>query len=180
MLFLKRIRGFSLVEILVVLMLAALLYEGILYSFNPILRKMSDENILETLLAALQFARQEAMMRHVGVALDVERGGAISVFIDPGEAEETQVLQVFQLSSVPKEGHLQWRAFPQHIPHLIFLPSGTTKEQNGTFWYCAENKALPAWAVMISKTGRWRVIYPDEKGRIMDERGKLLACSVAD
>jgi type IV fimbrial biogenesis protein FimT len=184
--FLKRTRGFSLLEIVFVLTLSTLLLCLGLPSFKHFFEQTGDKALLETLIQALQLARREALLARVTVTVcqsnnqNTCSGQWQEGFIVWRDLELTGVpdnLQIVQAFHLPKtRGRLQWRAFPWQRSYLQFLPSGATKQENGSFWYCPSGKSLPVWALQVAQSGTWRVRYPNDKGRIDDARGRLLEC----
>ena len=75
----------------------------------------------------------------------------------------------------PAEGSLYWRSSLAR-DFLEFLPEGTTPNENGTFWYCAREAKNPAWAIVVSQSGRARQVLPNSSGEIHDAAGRPLSC----
>lgn len=179
--------AFSLFELLITLSIMSILLL-IAFPLSKIFFDHSREQVLQSqLLHAIQVARDEARVRGVAVVLckskDQRRcsgdwiNGQI-VFMDKNQDgivhDPSQILMVFQLGS--QQGILHWRSFPVFRDYLLFLPSGFPRNDNGTFWYCPASAHLPAWAIVIAKSGRVRIVLPDQHGVIKDDQGKMLSC----
>ncbi|HLB41426.1 MAG TPA: GspH/FimT family pseudopilin [Gammaproteobacteria bacterium] len=180
-------KAFSLFETLIVLAIV-----GVFATISlPWLKRVYDYangKILQSqLLHAIQFARQEAQIRQVPVALCKSSNHTVCsgnwldgqlVFVDQNKngvvSSNEQVLITIQTRA--NRGLLHWRSFPSQRDDLLFLPTGTMRSDNGTFWYCLDNRSLAKWAISLSKTGRARVSYPNQHGVILDARGKPLQC----
>lgn len=184
---LRRI-GFSLFESLIVLAIVSVFATISL----PLLKRIynyANEKILQSqLLHTIQFARQEAQIRQLPVALcqssdNVECSGnwldGQLVFVDENKDgmvnDNEQILTTIQTRA--NRGLLRWRSFPaKRNDDLLFLPTGGMRSDNGTFWYCPDTSGLPKWAIVLSKAGRARVTYPNKNGVILDATGNSLQC----
>ncbi|OGT35457.1 MAG: hypothetical protein A3F11_01645 [Gammaproteobacteria bacterium RIFCSPHIGHO2_12_FULL_37_14] len=180
--------GFSLFEIVIVLAIVAVFATISL----PLLKRVYDYTngkILQSqLLHTIQFARQEAQTRGLPVALCQSNDSAGCsgnwldgqlVFVDQNKDgtlnDNEQILTTIQTRM--NRGLLHWRSFSSQRNDLLFLPTGAMRNDNGTFWYCPDSNGLPTWAIILSKTGRARVSYPNENGVILDARGKPFQCT---
>ncbi|OGT41992.1 MAG: hypothetical protein A3F42_04305 [Gammaproteobacteria bacterium RIFCSPHIGHO2_12_FULL_37_34] len=181
-------QGFSFFEILIVLTIIAVFTTISL----PLLKRVYDHangKILQTqLLHSIQFAREEAQIRHMPVALCQSKNNLDCsgnwldgqlVFVDENKDgvvnSNEQILTTIQTRA--NRGLLRWRSFPSKRDDLLFLPTGAMRSDNGTFWYCPNTSGLPTWAIVLSKTGRARVAYPNKNGVILDAHGRLLQCA---
>lgn len=179
--------AFSLLETLIVLAIIAIFAVTSL----PLLQHFIDYNrskMLQTeLLNTLEFARQEAQIRHLPIGICKSNnnqncaGDWIDgqlVFIDENKDgivnDKKQVLSIIKTHL--SQGLLRWRSFPMYRQGLLFLPTGRTRSDNGTFWYCSSMSVLPRWAIILNKSGRTRVAYPDQHGIIKDGEGSVLMC----
>lgn len=192
--FFKKIRGFSLIEILIVLLLLALLLDGAWSSFQSLLEKNTQRTILDSLLDALQLARQQAILQQMPVTIcgtkDQKNCSAtwsegVIVSLNPPFAEgflfaQAKMIHVLTFFKGKATGYLQWRAFPKQFPYLQFLSTGLTQQENGTFWYCLMSNHRVAWAVVISKSGRWQVHYPNKAGILRDPSGQVFNCELTN
>lgn len=147
--------GFSLIEALVVLAVIALVAVFAVPTIQHFFTHSQDELLQSQLLQAVQSAQQQARLKRVSVALYPEK---------------------YTQSMPAKTAKLYWRSYPQQRAFLLFQPVGLLANDNATFWYCRAQQALPVWAMMLSKSGRMRVVRPDQRGEIKDSEGKLLRC----
>ncbi len=169
--------GISLLEILMVLFLAAIIAAFSIPSFEKTFEHAKQKTVSESLLSAINFARNEAIVRSGTVTLchsedqktchgDWSAGYLVLM--------KNQVLFSFQ--NKKNQDVLHWRAFPYYLDHLEFLASGKPNFQNGTFWYCPEHTKNPVWAIVMNQLGRTRLVYPDDSNVIVDDNGKILTC----
>ncbi len=183
----KHSHGFTLLELLVVVSLIIIVTSLAFPYFGQLLQGSYAEAERTQLLHTIQLARSEALIRGRPVSLckssnQTTCGGewwqGRMVFVDEqqngGIQQHEQILSVFQATA--NNAKLYWRAFPRHQDYLQFLPDGTTQAENGSFWYCSSRAVYPAWAVMVSKSGRAREVYPNAVGLIVDGRGVPLRC----
>jgi type IV fimbrial biogenesis protein FimT len=168
--------GFSLLELLIVLSIIAILSTLGIISIQSFQQKSQAEVIKSQLLRAIQVTRSEAILRNEKIILCHSHdqktcsGSWQEGFI---VKSASRVLHVFQ--SFFTNGTLHWRAFPLDREELEFLPTGVPHAENGTFWFCTAKN--PAWAMILNKAGRVRMVYPNQQGIILDPKGILLVCS---
>jgi Tfp pilus assembly protein FimT len=168
--------GFSLLEILFVLCISVITIGLALpayHYFND--RAARQANSLQ-LLHAINFARTEAITLNTPIILCKSRDQLTC----GGEWQEGYIViankkVIFKFKSMVK-GTLHWRAYPIQKDFLEFSPLGFTQQANGTFWYCAIHQENPLWALVMSQSGRARLVYPDGAGKIIDDKGKSLVC----
>lgn len=171
-------------EMLVALSIIVILAAITLPAMTIFFQRTQDEILQQQIMHAISFAKSEAQSRHVPVSLCKSNNQETCqgkweegqlVFIDENKngtvQDHEQILSVMQASSL--HGNLHWRSFPLNRNYLLFLPAGLDFN-NGSFWYCHESKAK--WAIVINKSGRARVVNPDENGVVKDAHGKVLPC----
>jgi Tfp pilus assembly protein FimT len=178
--FLLKIRGFFLLELITSLLIITLLYVMLRPNFKFIDQATNARYVLSQLVAALNLARQTAMIngstimiclsndehtctRHAHQALLVFNGELIKTSLVNNEATNLIVtpqhlMKILPLLSKPHTSELVWRSFPKNQPWLGFRANSSSTSQNGTFWYCAQPQQAPQWAVVVSQAGRWRII----------------------
>lgn len=162
--------GFSLIELLFVLAIIAIISAISFPSFETFFTQSKEKILSEKLLRSIHLARSEAVSRHAVVLLS-KSGEWKNGFII---STSGQVLDVFQ--NEPIEGDLHWRSFPLDRDHLEFLASGFPRAENGTFWYCARSAKNPVWAIMMSQSGRARLVWRDQSGQILDDKERVIVC----
>jgi len=167
--------GFSLLELLITISLMTILIAVGMVSHTGFPLRVKAEILNAQLLRAISMARSEAVLHGRPVSLCKSRDhlhcqgnwqdGQI-LFLDDHEdgtvVDKKHVLYVF---NARHPGELHWRsAFNRD--YLQILPSGISRADNGTFWYCPKAGANPIWAIFVSQSGRARSAYPDHEGKI--------------
>jgi type IV fimbrial biogenesis protein FimT len=168
-------KGLSLLEMLFVIAIICILVALAATQRGLFLTASKDEVISSKLLRAINVARSEASLLGVSISLCPSKdhmncGGAWNdgqvVFIDADLSGtingREHVLYVFDAHS--RDGALYWRS-ALHRNYLLFLPTGMTPGEDGTFWYCSAKRKL-VWAIKVNQAGRTRVVYPDYNGKI--------------
>jgi hypothetical protein len=74
------------------------------------------------------------------------------------------------------KGLVQWRSYPWYRENILFLPMGNLASDNSTFWYCPKGNIHPAFAIFLSKSGRARVLNPDQNNLVYDATKKDIKC----
>lgn len=163
------IRGFFLTEMLVILLILTILSLVTSNNLTALSSKTQDNQVLSQLSSGLSFARQLAIFQGKAVAVCIsddlhtcERQGKKALLIfyldltkkDISNIIDQQLIQIVALD-IPQGMKVSWIGFPQHQLALIFLPSGETDNQNGSFWYVYSAQKTPKKLLIISKSGRW-------------------------
>lgn len=167
--------GFSLLEILITLSIAAIITAFSLGGFQSLFNKATEDIASKQLMRAITLARNDAIILGQTITLCKSTnqktcGGDWS----DGYIVLSNNKLLFSFKN--NTGQLYWRAFPYFLDDLNFLSSGFANFQNGTFWYCLKNAAHPAWAIMLGQSGRARILYPNAQDVIIDEKGDPLDC----
>lgn len=170
------LRGFSLIELMITLLIIAVVVAFVVPDNKIFLFGAEDKVSSLQIMRAISLARSEAQLRGQVVTLckSVDRvtcsgqwqDGFIA-FVDEREdgvvANKENVVAVF--NRVSRDGVLHWRS-SLNRDYLQILPSGLTRGENGTFWFCPSKSNLSAWAVVVNQLGRARVVYPDRFGKM--------------
>lgn len=159
--------GFSIIELLVTLAIASFVFVTATSAYQTFIEKSQAEVMSAGLLRVINLARNEAIMRGIPISLSKSNDNSIFVTCD------NQV--IFQIQN-KTDGNLHLRLFPFGQTNLQFLPSGLLHGENGSFWYCDQNKINPTWSIIVNQLGRARLVYPDKTGKIRDEKGEPLIC----
>lgn len=179
--------GFTLLETLITLTLIAL-FATLSFPFLQHLSTTSHDQLTQSqLLNAIDIAHHEARNQGLPLVLcpTVDRltctqeiKKAFLLFID--EKEQGSVLSQDHIIAILPinlhRGRLYWRAYPRYRQYLLFLPNGLQHSDNSTFWFCAQNETQPRWALMLSQSGRTRILTPNQQGIINDSHQKPLRC----
>ncbi len=168
-------KGFFFWELVIALVLISVVAVFSFTAFKPFAGKVKDQALREQLFQAIHTARHEARLR--GVPVTVCQSDNQTDCSDHGQLllmAGSSILQAFANLNI--HGSLHWRSFQKASNYLTFLPNGIPKTGNGTYWYCAKKSKQPAWAIMLSKSGKSRVVRPDQFGNIIDSQGNALSC----
>ncbi len=169
--------GFSLLELLLVLSIVAVLSVITLSGTRFFWQKTQSDIFLTQLIRAIHLTRSEAIMRQENVILcgSQDQKKCADSF-QAGYIIKTPEEILYHFKNMSEKGILHWRAFSLKRAQLEFLPSGWPHAENGTFWFCETKTAKPAWAIMINKSGRTKIVKPDSQGEVRDDKGVSLVC----
>jgi type IV fimbrial biogenesis protein FimT len=155
--------AFTLIEILLVLTLLILIGSLAFPSFNALIGRSQHVIFSSQLFEAVQLTRNEAMRRGEPLTLCASDDGKNCV----GEWRRGYIIRqgkkVLFTFKQTMPGQLHWRVFGTHQQALVFLPLGLPAAENGTFWYCEGGAHSPAWALVLNRAGRPRLIYSSVK-----------------
>jgi len=184
----KSQHAFTLIEALITLSIITILIVISLPMLQDFLHHTNDEILQEQLLRAIDLAKFEAHARGIPLVFCASKDNKTCgddwaddqiVFMNENEdgivKNREQILAVIQAQ--PLHGSVHWRSFPRYRHYVLFSPTGLTYSDNGTFWHC--HAQSPMWAIVINKSGRTRVVYPDRNGAINDSHGQPLPCDDA-
>ena len=160
--------GMTLLEVLMVMTLIAIFATSAIALSQHLFASTKSKHISNQLLTALYFTRMSAIERGETTSLCASEDGSHCsnnwstgqlVFLDPKRqgyiSSANQILRFFPIL----DHHVQitWRGFPNRST-IQFLPTGFTREQNGTFYYCPDQPDLTySKRIILSKTGRVRI-----------------------
>lgn len=164
----KATKGYSLLEVLLVLILSAILFALAIPAYRHLVTGNHAVTQINQLVAAINYARSEAIHRHSVVTLCGSNdsrscSGKWSdgwiIFVDKkisGQVDpDDEILRVF--SAVPTGSLLEWVG-QRSNEYLQMDPSGTTHGQAGTFSYYPDMRDQQKVSkVVVSQTGRIRI-----------------------
>ncbi len=140
-------RGFTLSECLVVIALISILTLICFPYISDIWESVQADFAKKEILQAINYAREEAMVRGEKIAL-ILKEGYLSIFLQKKEGDHMMLSK--KISS--KEA-IFCRVFPHHLSSFVFTPYGVTDAENGSFWYC-DKRGVVRWAIVVNKGGR--------------------------
>jgi type IV fimbrial biogenesis protein FimT len=150
-------RGFTLVELLSVLAIFGILLVIAIPSGQHFLIQNRTTAHINTLTMALHYARNESVSRNERLTFCKSRdhkqcGGRWrdgQILLDTNK----NVLRVF--SAIPEKDNLVWNSSGGLDDFIVWLPTGYTNGQRGTFYYCAgNNNTNSSRKVVLLDTGR--------------------------
>ncbi|WP_111498330.1 MULTISPECIES: GspH/FimT family protein [Marinobacter] len=165
-------QGFSLVELLLTLVLAAILLSFAIPSMSDLIDGAQRRSSIHDLLSFMSFARHYAIdsSRIVTVCpLDETNhcgndwNGPLSLFVDPyNERGLSAATHILRTLPSPETGTLKARSL--HSSYFQYQPSGLIYSDLGNITWCPENRdRTQAAQLIISRGGRIR-IAPDSDG----------------
>jgi len=184
--YLQKARGFSLIELMVVLVITAVLINAALPSFNTLISTQERSVALNDLVGAFALARQHAVMNAVIVTvcpLDASNNcgrdwnGNIHAFLDPENTRKRMPTQVLLRTIAPGgRGRLIVRSLRRSF--FQFKPTGLIHSDLGNITWCPYS-ADPSLAgqIIISRGGRLRIAQDsDDDGIPEDAQGRPIRC----
>lgn len=173
--------GFTLVELMIVLAIAGILFSTALPSFSKMLAKNQQTAQLYTLFQHHQLARSEAIKNNQNVLLCKSSNGQECtphskwsdgwiIFSDTDNDKKINGDEtvVFVQQSLATQLSLKYKGFGSHN-YIRYFPNGSSST-NGTFTLCNQFDNTDAKSIIIARTGRVRL---DTKS----SSRKALSCS---
>ncbi len=158
-------RGFNLIELLICLMILAITALFAVPATKDFIAAQRANQAVNQVFIAIQLARSEAITRGEIVTLCPGKNTCVSdweagFFLSTSESNtakdpQKQILRLFD--TLEPGSDLYWRGFP-NVNYLQISPTGFTRDQNGTFYYCPKDRdPRYARAVIVDQTGRARL-----------------------
>lgn len=181
-------RGIQLIELVMVIAIVMILASLAPFCWRHLFIHAQETMLLNDLLQTIQTAQSEAQARGVAIALCQSKDQTTCAgqwmdgfMIFMNENQDGKVRHVSEIVAAVKpqlrEGILFLRSYPHYRGYLLFQSQSTMTNDNSTFWYCRPSQDKPAWAIIINRHGRLKVVYPDKKGMIVDSKDQSLLCS---
>ncbi len=183
------IRGFSLIELLVCLFVASILFGLALPSLGEFVSRQRAVAAVNQIIGAVVATRHAAVKHRTTTTLCAATAGqcvgahrwhvGAMIFKDAnanGQREPNELI-LAQLPAMGRGERVYWRSF-RNKPYLQFSARGWTSWQNGSFQYCpADADARLSKAVIINAQGR-AAVSRDQDGDGIDESaaGAPLSC----
>lgn len=163
----KSLRGFTLLELLLVLTLVAALLALGVPAYQHLIANERAATQVDQLVAAINFARSEAVKRNTIITLCKSKDGhhcqgewrdGWIVFVDSQATgtvgSQNDILRVY--GALPAKDQLVWCA-SRSSNYLQINSFGGVHGQDGKFIYYAQNYSQGTRAVVVSQTGRIRI-----------------------
>ena len=181
--------GFSLVELLVGMAVAGVLFGFAAPGFTDFLDRQRSIAAVNQLIGAVRYARHAAITDRATVALCPARltmcakrnqwhlGAMIFKDRNANGSREPSESIIAQLPAMRAGERVFWRSF-RNKSYLQFKSTGLTSWQNGSFQYCpANDDPRYSKAIIINATGRvTKSLDSNNDGVDEDARGRALVC----
>ncbi|MFP3979592.1 GspH/FimT family pseudopilin [Marinobacter sp. KMM 10035] len=182
----RKSRGFSLLELMIVVVIAAILINIVIPSLTTLINSQERKGALNDLMGVFAFARQHAVMNGAIITvcpLDAANScgrdwnSDIHAFLDP---DNTRALSANEnlLRTISPSGGGRLVARSLNRSFFQFRPTGFIHSDLGNITWCpesGENKL--AGQIIISRGGRVRIAKDtDSDGIPEDSRGRPIRC----
>jgi type IV fimbrial biogenesis protein FimT len=157
-----RQRGFTLVELLVVLVLIAIITGIALPTFKSLIESQRRQDAAQQLVSGIRMARAEAIVRNQVVVIapiDSDWSNGWRTFVDANlngskEDDEPTLVERPGYRGVKVAGNSKVR---QSIPFDSSGGSTTGGTGNGTLFICEKGRAASQYRVILAPSGRARI-----------------------
>ncbi|MFC7295866.1 GspH/FimT family pseudopilin [Marinobacter aromaticivorans] len=179
-------RGFSLLELMMVVAVAAVLINVALPSLTILAYNQERRGALHDLIGVFAFARQHAVMHGEIItvcpldgngACGKDWNGEIHAFVDSGNTRKLSANEnLLRTISPASNGYFIVRSL--HRSYFQFRPTGFIHSDLGNITWCPKSRdASLAGQIIVSRGGRVRVARDtDNDGIPEDARGRPLRC----
>ncbi len=177
----KNFHGFTLVELIITMAIAGILFSSAIPAFSNMLVHNQQTSVLQTLFTHLNFARAEAIKSNQHVLLCKSSNGnqcstttswsdgwLIFSDTDNNKMVNDDEYVIYTQQSLPRNISLGYKGFGSKN-YFRYYPDGRSSA-NGTFTLCSRSDEKSALVIIISRVGRARI---DTKS----SSGKTLTCS---
>lgn len=150
----KTQRAFSLPELLCAIVIASILLGFAIPALSSFIEKNQQESLRDSLHAAVNFARMQAVLRKQAVDLCATSDGhhCNNRWQDGWMSKLSNAQNsLLNLTKKMDSSQVYWAGFEQR---LRFYPNGTSPTSNGRFYQCSSNGV--AWQLIINRQGRVR------------------------
>ena len=159
-----KMKGFSLIELLVVMAIVAILVTLSMPFTGKIIEQYQSKSEQKSLMTLITFARETAMAEGQTVTLcpavdkihcTQDWNQPLIVFLDANASNIAEDADKLRRVAEPlRHGTLTFAVFP--IGNFLqFNEDGFSLNQNGTFQYCYKDQS---WQIIINRIGRMRVV----------------------
>lgn len=183
----KHLKGFTLIDLMLALGIAAILFNIALPSFAEQLKTTQVDAEVEKLHSLLQLAKNSAVSHAQmvtvcpssnGKACEQDWSKGYMAFVDENSDRQLnqndRLLRQEQLDD--GKISLAWKAFGVRSS-LQWAETGITNHQNGSFYFCYPNQARLSRGLYVTKSGRLRQSQDsDQDGLHESAAGDQIPC----
>ncbi|GAA3941915.1 GspH/FimT family pseudopilin [Litoribacillus peritrichatus] len=185
----KNIRGFSLLELTIVIAIVAVTAYLAAPSFNQWRNKHNVETAVSTLMDAINFTRYTAIETDSTITLCPTKDrqtcssdwqGAIMIFKDLDKNRTLdQQDELIRVETLNLDGFIKSESWFGSNRYLQMTPNGLTNNQNGRYTICPKNgDDQLARQIIINRRGKARLAKDWNQDGIIDgNKGNPISCS---
>jgi Tfp pilus assembly protein FimT len=180
--------AFTFFEVMVTLAIGVIVSAMAVPTLRLFWVRAQDQILQDQLLRVINLAKMSAFAVHKPVVLCASNAISVLPACVDSQPDHLLVFMNENANGILKDkreilawpplrlqrGTLHWRSFPRYRRYWLMQPNGILNNDNGTFWHCHDQSL--AWVILISKSGRARVVYPDQNGEIPDGNSGRLSC----
>lgn len=180
-------KGFTLLELLLCLSIASIVFGFALPACRHILREAESNQVAGQLMELVYYSRQEAVFKgrivtlcgsSTGTRCDNHWAEHILVFMDEdGDGYYAAREPLLRHAQLGVEGSIAWRSF-RNKTYLQLHPDGLTYYQNGNFTYCPGDGELRYARHLILNVAGYLRLASDRSGDHIPEKanGENIRC----
>ncbi|WP_237068699.1 GspH/FimT family pseudopilin [Microbulbifer guangxiensis] len=187
----KNIRGFTLIELMLVLSIMAIIISLAAPPMGDFLKRYRAEVQRQALFDLIALSRSKAYGHgetftlcgsadHQSCSGDWARGALLFADTngDGSRSSDEQIERVME--PLPEGASLAWASFGNK-PYLQFRPNGLTRNQSGNFSYCPpDGNGKYGWIIVLNAMGRpYSGRDNDGDGIVENGSGENLSCTAA-
>ncbi|MCL5260108.1 MAG: GspH/FimT family pseudopilin [Gammaproteobacteria bacterium] len=159
--------AFSIFELLVGMSITATLLLITFASLHNFIAKNNTLRQINKIVAVMQLAKMEAIRRGEPITFckssDQKKCGGNWCDGQIVTAKDGTIIR--NLEALPPGDKLTWKSSFSKNDALVFLPSGATNGQQGSFFYCTVNAPNENLAIIIEHDGRIRISNKTATGK---------------